>query len=342
LLERPVKNFAAVILLLASMAGAGPVGQYLGYQVGTTHTSTHAGRDSVHVIFPLQYDTAFAHAWIDTTTVLAETVIQGDPTWITRQVRVQNGVTVGFDTAYESGDTLLLRKGELAGIKLEAKAYLVPFDSGSWWRTGFEGTYYIDINGDSIADTIAIWGDTTRVVGIEDVAVPGCDTVRDCFRLETVATQSLSMRESIFPIRETSFVRMSEWYKDSLWLIKDSLDITARAYVWLIVWIHAADAFSYDVGMITSLPTGLVARSNGPVRSALRARPSIFRTSTTLRAASPAATGFRIHDAGGRLIRTLSGNRAVWDGRDRQGKQVPPGVYVIRTATGTTAVTRLE
>jgi hypothetical protein len=339
--DRTVRQLLAV-LLLASAAEAGPVGRYLGYEVGATHTSAHAGQESVHVIFPLQYDTVLAHAWVDTVTVQSETIIQGSPAWILRQVRVQNGATVSFDTAYESGDTLLLRRGELAGIGLEANAYLVPFDTGRWWRTGFEGTYYIDINGDSLTDTVTVWGDTTRVVGIEDVAVPGSDTVRDCYKLQTVATQTLSMQESIFPIRETSFVRMYEWYKDSLWLIKDSLDITARAYVWLIIWIHAADAFSHDVGIITSLPTGLWSQMQDQRRPVLRARPSLFRKSVELHSLDRSATGFRIHDTSGRLVRTLPGSKSVWDGRDRHGRRMPPGVYFICTFHGTVSVTKLE
>ncbi len=337
-----MRKFCAVLLLVASAAEAGPVGRYLGYEVGVTHTSAHAGQESVHVVFPLPYDTVVAHAWVDTVTVQAETLIQGSPAWILRQVRVQNGAAVSFDTAYESGDTLLLRKGDLAGIELQANAYLVPFDSGRWWRTGFEGTYYLDINGDSLADTVTVWGDTTRVVGIEDVAVPGSDTVRDCYKLLTVAKQSLSMQESIFPIKETSSVRMYEWYKDSLWLIKDSLDLTARVYIWLIIWIHAADAFGYDVGMITSLPTGLSSRMQGEERPVLRAQPSLFRTSVELQALNPSPAGFRIHDAAGRLVRTLPGSRAVWDGRDRQGRQLPPGVYLVRTRSATIPVTRLD
>jgi len=331
-----------ITLVLASAGVAGPVGEYLGYEVGVTHTSVHAGRESVHVIFPLPFDTVFTHAWVDTVTVQSETIIQGSPAWVLRQVRVQNGATVSFDTAYESGDTLLLRRSELAGVELEANAYLVPFDTGRWWRTGFEGTYYLDINGDSLADTVTIWGDTTRVVGVEDVAVPGSDTVRDCYKLLTVAKQSLSMQESIFPIRETSFVQMYEWYKDSLWLIKDSLDLTARVYIWLIIWIHAADAFGYDVGMISSLPTGLSSPVPDGSRPVLRARPNPFRTSLELQAPLRSATGFRIHDAAGSLVRTLPGSTAVWDGRDQRGRRVPPGVYLISTPSGTVPVTKLD
>ncbi|UCG44207.1 MAG: hypothetical protein JSU73_06265 [candidate division WOR-3 bacterium] len=337
-----VRKLCAVLLLVASAAEAGPVGRYLGYEVGVTHTSAHAGQESIHVIFPLPYDTVVAHAWDDTVTVQAETIIQGSPAWVFRRVRVQNGATVSFDTAYESGDTLLLRESEFAGIELQANAYLVPFDTGSWWRTGLEGTYYIDINGDSLTDTVTVWGDTTRVVGIEDVALPGSDTVRDCYKLLTVARQSLSMQESTFQFKETSFVRMYEWYKDSLWLIKDSLDLTARVYIWLIIWIHAADAFGYDVGMITSLPTGLSSPIRHEAQPELRAQPNPFRTSLELQALRRSATGFRIHDAAGRLVRTLPGSKAVWDGRDRHGKQLPPGVYLICTPSGTIPVTRLD
>lgn len=68
--------------------------------------------------------------------------------------------------------------------------------------------------------------------------------------------------------------------------------------------------------------------------------PDPFRRGTTIEFTCPRAmpVDLRIHDAAGRLVRTLlSGtpfaagrHRIAWDGRDRAGREVPAGVYLIR------------
>lgn len=53
-----------------------------------------------------------------------------------------------------------------------------------------------------------------------------------------------------------------------------------------------------------------------------------------------------VYDAGGRLVRDLSSEgfassgRLEWDGRDRGGREAPPGVYFVRLAAGDRTFTR--
>jgi hypothetical protein len=69
---------------------------------------------------------------------------------------------------------------------------------------------------------------------------------------------------------------------------------------------------------------------------ALSCAPTPFRSSTVLHLATGphdhSAIHLRIYDVQGRLVRTLALNResqAVWDGRDRGGRSLPSGTYLV-------------
>ncbi|HTW92951.1 MAG TPA: FlgD immunoglobulin-like domain containing protein [bacterium] len=79
--------------------------------------------------------------------------------------------------------------------------------------------------------------------------------------------------------------------------------------------------------------------------------PTVYASSGSTRISLPAqASGsvpasLRIYDVQGRLVRTLGVSRksqAIWDGRDRGGRLLPSGTYLVRCdAAGTHATTRL-
>ncbi len=68
--------------------------------------------------------------------------------------------------------------------------------------------------------------------------------------------------------------------------------------------------------------------------------PSHGDTRFALANARPGATGLRVYDVGGRLVRVLNpatdgdGWQARWDGRDRAGDPAPSGVYLVENASG--------
>ncbi|MEZ5063080.1 MAG: FlgD immunoglobulin-like domain containing protein, partial [bacterium] len=85
-----------------------------------------------------------------------------------------------------------------------------------------------------------------------------------------------------------------------------------------------------------------------PLPSHLVAQPSVTDGPTTIRFA-PSATvesDLRIHDIGGRTLRTLRvspGAGAVdWDGRDREGRRVPAGMYWIESSAPDLAPGRVQ
>jgi hypothetical protein len=317
-----------VLSLLAMTASAGPVGRYLGYQVGRTETAAHTGMDSVHYLLPSPSDTIIYTNLADTTTVLAETTI-GEPAWVLRQTVSGDTNFTALDTVFESGDTLLHQPWRLGDSTRSYGQYLVPFSLDLWWRTGLEGTFYADVDGDGTIDTTAIWADTVRVTGIEDVTVP-YGTVPGCYKLRTTLRQATALTFQGLAVRETAEVSQVQWYKDSLWWVKDSSYVFARAYVQVLIWLHAADIVSENNGQLLSLATSVE-----EVRAAVPARPiwtgpNPFIHVLRLRSSTGHPVTVDIFDAAGRCVRSLDlGPRAVWDGRDNRGRALPAGSYVI-------------
>jgi hypothetical protein len=94
-------------------------------------------------------------------------------------------------------------------------------------------------------------------------------------------------------------------------------------------------------------PAGTGASSWAPALALGPSAPNPFGEATwipfTLERAG--AVTLRVHDAAGRLVRTLMAaergrgvHRAGWDGRDAAGRRVPAGVYYLRlTGPGATA-----
>ncbi len=317
----------AVSGLLAGPALAGPVGAYLGYEVGRTAAMHRFGRDSAHIFLPTPSDTVFRSDGYDTTFVVAETLYEGNPAWLL----ARSESLVAADTAVESGDTLLRQKFDFMNVSLWANAWRVPFSVGTWWRTGLEGTYYLDLNGDSLLDTLTIWGDTTRVDAVEDVAVP-FDTLRDCFRVHTVLRQALGMVDTGIPLRESSYVQMWWWYKDSLWIGRDSSSITARAYARLIIWLKVADIQSDRIGELVNVYTGVAEPPAGRPEPGIAAWPNPARGWVDVRLSDGLAQSCpELRDASGRALAVPVNRRgSVF----RLGlAHLAPGVYFVRAGT---------
>jgi hypothetical protein len=79
-------------------------------------------------------------------------------------------------------------------------------------------------------------------------------------------------------------------------------------------------------------------------RAALTALPNPFNRTTVLRLSYPLATpaALSIHDASGRLVRTLRAGGAnsgvVWDGKDAAGRTVEPGIYFCSVRVSGSAI----
>jgi len=106
-------------------------------------------------------------------------------------------------------------------------------------------------------------------------------------------------------------------------------------------WHTGADDTNVDNVAMTGASTAVGGTPR--MATALSCRPNPFNPRTTLRFELPAAGPARlaIHDARGRLVRTLlnadlpaGSHEAVWDGRDETGRAMASGMYVARLRSG--------
>ncbi|MBZ0267429.1 T9SS type A sorting domain-containing protein [bacterium] len=121
--------------------------------------------------------------------------------------------------------------------------------------------------------------------------------------------------------------------------IKSLSDVTPDGTTLIGYGQDAASPFtvrSFRIRLDPAVGTPVVAAAASP---GLRAGPNPFRTGTTMSfdVARPATGILAVHDASGRLVRTLvdgslpAGTHHVrWDGRDRTGRRAATGVYYVR------------
>jgi hypothetical protein len=278
--------------------------------------------------------------WTDTGCVVAETVRLLTPAWLLRHVTVTAGVpSTSIDTLVESGDTLMRRIVPVGDLTVWPNSYRVPFAVGAHWRLGAAGTYYTDLNGDSLEDTLVIWQDSARIVAREDVTVPQ-GTVPGCWRIVRVARAAKSWMASGVATRETADLRFTEWYKDSLWWVKESTYVTGSTWQLVSLWVKVGEYVRTGTKQLTSLVGIAESDASGVGHGTALASPNPFVGSVAV--GWPATAGdVLVSDAGGRVIRRLrAGGPVVWDGRDRWGRTVPAGVYALSGGGRVALVTR--
>jgi len=342
-----------VLSCVCAVAAAGPVGDYLGFDQDFMRAGEHQETLYMHILFPQERDSFQYIRTFDTTTIAAETLYEGLPAWVLQLNLVQDTTqTTMLDTAVEYGDSLLRLKlvlpEKILDTTLWLNLYQVPFQVGQWWEPGLAGTYYTDVDGNGLPDTVDIWGDTIKVLGQEHVTVPA-HRFFDCYKLEIFARQSLQMAQGPIVTHESSYVRIYQWYKPGFGWVKDSVSIDAKTYMYVIGrWYHMSDMVVKGTGQLTGY-SGAAVREERRGRIQLEplvVRPSPFtgRTSIILGQKEPAnLTRVSIFDRTGRLVRSLAARSSLsWDGRDSDGTPLPPGVYMVRTPERSCLVTKIE
>jgi hypothetical protein len=258
---------------------------------------------------------------------------------------------VGFaeftDTARELQDTLLCGRMAIGDSLFWVNLYRVPFELGATWDYGLDGIYAYDLNGDSITDTLTIWGDTCIVADTEDVVVP-YDTVPHCYKLLRTMRQRLATEMQGVPVIESSYIQIAEWYKDSLWSVKESVHASGPIYTKIVIWLHAADFVSVDTRRLTGLSfVGLQEHAlPGVGDGRLSVSPTLFRGRMTVTLPSDiSAHAVAVYNSAGRLVARSPVPHAQPGGRrslvlDLRG--LPAGVYVVHAGRLTESATKVS
>ncbi len=331
---RRLKGFLFLILIWAGTALAvGPVGRYLGIAVGKSGRAIINGTDSVHLYWPTPDDTSWVTTGLDTTTILLEFNMGGNPAYL-RFYRYHGSDTsyVDADTCWEESAIYLKSKDEFFDTFMIFTPYKIPFTIGSTWPLGIGGTYYVDIDGDGQRDTFKIWADTVKVISQEDVRVP-YGLVRNAFKLYTHSLGYIGMTTSGIWVRDTLNVNIIEWYKDSLWAVKDSTAQLERMYInFGGMWIHYADGFHYRVSQLTNLWVGIEDEISTAVRD-LKIGPNPFAQKILIGAPDiNQPSTISIYDASGRMVLQREFNKIfIW-----QPHNLPAGIYypVLKSKNG--------
>jgi hypothetical protein len=321
--------FAILIIgTLCRLGAIGPVGQYLGYRLNLQAVTNSSTWDSVHIGI-IGLDTVSRSSSRDTTVIDAEVLYRGLPGYARHTSSWSNDtLRTGYDTTYESLGVYLKHRQSTGDSAVCALLYQIPFSVGDWWRTGTEGMYFLGPDSTGLIDTIHIWADTSRVVARESVVTP-FGTVPDCYKIRTFMRVFATTALSGIPIHDSQTVVNIQWYKDSLWLVKDTSYSSGTIYAFIIIWFQTGVNFISAQSELVSL--GLTGIEFSPsVRKqpepGWRVQPNPFSGSCVIQApAQSFGRPFRVIDASGRVV--FAGKAAgqqVW-----QPKGLAPGVYRI-------------
>ena len=104
----------------------------------------------------------------------------------------------------------------------------------------------------------------------------------------------------------------------------------------LVYLIKTDSAGVVYVGAKEAVPAPSVSRQ-------IEAIPNPFTRTCVFRLSWPLADGeaLTLHDASGRLVRTLSGSLNLkWDGTDSEGRRLPAGIYFCTLDNGAKRISR--
>ena len=327
--ETTMRNTLLAILVIGSLSQApaiGPVGQYLGYRLDLQAATNSSTWDSVSLNPPIKMDTVFRTSSRDTTVIDTELAYRGPHGYALHTVSWSNGsMSMVYDTTYESTGVYLKSRESIGDSAVYATLYQIPFAVGDSWRTGLEGTYFIGHDSTGPVDTIHIWADTSRVVARETVATP-FDTVPDCYEIRTFSRVFATAETSGFAIHDSQTVVDIQWYKDSLWLVKDTSYSSGTIYA---LGIPVGVNFVSSQSELVSLGLAGI-ELTPPVRrrpeSGWRVMPNPFSGSCVIQVpASNIGKPFQVVDVTGRVVFvSKAAGQQVW-----QTKNLAPGVYRI-------------
>jgi hypothetical protein len=311
-------------------ATIGPVGTYLGYRLRLQAATSSSTWDSVHIDPPINLDSVSRASSNDTTVIATELSYHGPYGYAMHTVSWSNDrMSMTYDTTYESLGVYLKSPQSTGNSTVFATLYQIPFVVGDSWRTGTEGTYFLGPDSTGLVDTIHIWADTSRVVARETVVTP-FDTVPDCYKIRTFSRVFATTAMSGFPIHDSQTVVNIQWYKDSLWLVKDTSYSSGKIYALVAhFWLSVGENFISARSELDSQPvTGIeftpwVRKQS---ESGWRVLPNPFSGSCVIQApALSIGKPFRVIDVTGRVVYAARAfGQQAW-----LPKGLAPGVYRI-------------
>ena len=255
------------MMLLIFTLIAGPVGDYIGYDFD--FSIAYQGYDSLYSIIGDDGDSTI----YDTVTIIDTLIYGGYPAYINRHVRL-SGIWVRNDTVFswEVGDTLFTY---ITRDTVSQKTYVTPFYPGLQWDLDVAGeTLIIDIDNDSIYDTLIVQSGSAQVIDTCTTTVPlGTFDV-----FEISSTINVHGWQSFINDSCRIWIRSWQWLCPYFGIVKDSTAIidSIPQYVWLelgrfVFYSEAVDSGftavcesnNYDDSKIQPILNGIVISGTG-------------------------------------------------------------------------------
>jgi hypothetical protein len=260
-------------------------------------------------------------------------------------VAVANGSGHVQDQGFAAGAQLILYEYRSLLADIDGNVWAVP-DGGS--QVIFDGminliwplpdTYQTVTISGSLPWDSAPGGSRSSMAQMDTTAVPYGDITalhdNHCF-IPTVSALGLEGVGPFYDIAGDAGLLDKTGFDQVYWPAanQEHIAITAENKVWFIEEIQAG---------VTAVPDAVGDLAAGPVLFPAAPNPFNPRTRISFSVPERGAVELRIHDVGGRLVRTLlagqvieaGGHLKVWDGRDDTGRSAAAGVYFAWLKSG--------
>ena len=243
-------------ILIFLISFSGPVGSYLGIYQGKWAIDTFSLAETIHYFFPSETTEVYFDNGITCESIVKETIYQGNIAYLKKtsypyfsSFYLLNPFKKGrqrekqeyYDTLFEY-QNYLIWTGTLFTINMQESLYKTPFSINLSWSLGLRGrSYILDLDGEGIPnDTLTFLADTCRVINIENVNTP-YGLIPNAYKIRGYNLLTLHGAYMNYPWRDTLRVFYFDWYKDSLWLAKESSYFIGRYWFNLGIWLLIAE-----------------------------------------------------------------------------------------------------
>ena len=240
-------------LMIFLIGFSGPVGSYLGIYQGKWALDTFSIAETIHYFFPSETIEVYFDDGITCESIVKETVYQGNIAYLKKTSYPLTAFTYFltpfgkrkakerqeyYDTLFEYGNCLIWTGTFVETIPMQETLYKTPFSINLSWSHGLRGrTYILDLDGEGILnDTLTFLADTSRVINIENVNTP-YGLIPNTYKIRTYHLIKIHGSYSNYPWRDTVRFFDINWYKDSLWLAKDSVYQAERFWFNIGIWV---------------------------------------------------------------------------------------------------------
>ena len=245
-------------LLIFLINFAGPVGSYLGIFQGKLAVDTFWDAETIRYFYPSETTEVYFYDGIVCESIIKETTYQGNIAYLRKTVYPYfssfyflNPFKKGqrkekqeyYDTLFEYQNYLIWTGTFIDTFNVQESLYKTPFSLNLFWSLGLMGrTYILDLDGEGLLnDTLTLLADTNRVINIENVNTP-YGLITNAYKIRTHLLIKRHGCYMNYPWRDTVRVFGFQWYKDSLWLAKESSYQVVRFWFNLGTWILIVEA----------------------------------------------------------------------------------------------------